>query len=1286
MADTNTTQPTPEENITIDPVIVTPEVVDDFVMSFDNPGETFARDLVATFQGDFADRIEQDPNFLTYEGLRNGTAGILNFIPSTRGLTNPRERARTDDQIAIMFSNAEEAPFARPFFSEMAKSAPSTYALVRTTGLTGSRLIPAAATTGNPWAVGGAALASGLAGLGAAGLTYVVADEIEEQLLGPDIVVTPNQRALYESYRTLGGFTGGAFMPWAFPTTVNLGGRMLLNNLAADAPAPLATRMTTGLENIIGRTGKTAREAPVLTGIAEAGATTGATIGAYEAEQMYPGRTLPRLGAEIIGANTLAVTLLKILPRVVTSFRTEGGPDVVGGVVNESQRRLFKDINKLYADYGTPEQYDQLVANLTSPEMTRQLEEAFPGVKFTAAQQGGDPIIMAIEATKAVGSRGLDAARVQAENASYQFMNNFIKGLMSEGDEASVRQAAVLRQSIFDDILRTNMQQRVDAVLAANERLRAQPGQAGYKTQEELSEQIYEIVEDSIKASSVRERELWREVGNVDVIQPLGPDADPNQLPNFLKAWEGISFRDPAIQREFESAIPQITDFINTARRDLGLTPAPEFSDAELNNVARYRTQVDNAVTRLSGYPGEAQLERIAAEGRNLPLSEQAAFFRAESEAALSGGGRNVTRSDRRLAAALDKMADLANVQASVETRAAGRAGEATDDTAPIDAQRLAEVRSRMLDLSRGFSANPETRDFGRRIGLLAEAVADDLDQGGFGETYDVARAFTRARHDMFSRTIIGPSAANTRTGAPRLPAEVTFQTYVRANPSVTLARVRQLQGMAEWADAEGLTNYMNEAATGGEAVFTTVNNLIDSYLRGLRNVASREVFDPRTGETRTVINAQALDDWKAQNQNLLEAFPQLQKDLANAATAQRTLDMFRATESRANAIARRQTYLSQLIGGTSPVVAVGEAFDAPNPVRAFNNLFALRRVGADPMRQQRLRANRNDAIRGSELTADEVNQGLRTAVLEYAYMKAGGEGAFNPQVFYRTLYGPLPNSPRTSLMDLAERYNVFDEPLRNRMRFMSEQMVRVQAADAAGKLNDPDFAAQAGPIMDFYVGILGSAAGTRTFSAIGGEGPGQISAAGVGARELRRLINDLPQSKRLEAIDMVFADPELTAALMMRPSTKAGLKRQYERILRLFAERGFVAATSGQPGITRETFEEEDRGTGAPYMGFPGLPESRPDVEQQLRQRLQEENLRNAPPNLPPPDQQGALVPPAQRPTQGSGAVPSPVQQVSAAPQRPPMQSSGPVDRTRFAALFPEDRELLGIGSLMGG
>ena len=90
-------------------------------------------------------------------------------------------------------------------------------------------------------------------------------------------------------------------------------------------------------------------------------------------------------------------------------------------------------------------------------------------------------------------------------------------------------------------------------------------------------------------------------------------------------------------------------------------------------------------------------------------------------------------------------------------------------------------------------------------------------------------------------------------------------------------------------------------------------------------------------------------------------------------------------------------------------------------------------------------------------------------------------------------------------------------------------------------------------------------------------------------------------------------------------------------------------------------------RGTPNPFecIGFPGIPEN----EDQNRQRYIDRIQRNLPTN----DQQGAFVPPPvqQRP---SPAVP-PTTQASAVPSPAPAPaSSGPVDRTRYAALFPND------------
>ena len=89
-----------------------------------NAGEFLARDLVDTFRYDFRDRVAKNPNYLTYEGLKNGTALILDEIPAYRG-KSPKERTLTDDDIAKIFSNAEDAPLTRAFFGEFFKTLPA---------------------------------------------------------------------------------------------------------------------------------------------------------------------------------------------------------------------------------------------------------------------------------------------------------------------------------------------------------------------------------------------------------------------------------------------------------------------------------------------------------------------------------------------------------------------------------------------------------------------------------------------------------------------------------------------------------------------------------------------------------------------------------------------------------------------------------------------------------------------------------------------------------------------------------------------------------------------------------------------------------------------------------------------------------------------------------------------------------------------------------------------------------------------------------------------------------
>jgi len=1312
MAEENTTPETEEENtnttgsqITIDPVIVSNEVIEDFRKNFNNPGQAFAQDLVRTFQNDYAEQIRNDPAFLTYEGLKNGTATFLNSLPSKAGLS-PAERGMTDDDIAILFSNAEPASFARPFFGEMAKSAPATYAGFRAMGFVGPRVIPQAAAYGTTLAgpfgglVGGVAGTgiTGLAGLGTMGITYLLGDAIEENLLGPDLVITPNQRRIYEVYRTFGGGVGGALAPYMMKQGINLAGRQVLRNLVEDAPESLAVRYIQGLDKIIGNTGRTARLAPTTTALGEIAGAGGAAVGTYAAEGIDPGGTGLRLGLELIGGNTLANTMLRLMPKVVSGQAGQAGGEGVQGLIDnaatDKQRKLFEKINELYNQYGTPEQYDVLVENLRSPDMTSALAEAFPGVNFTAAQRGGDPLLMGVEATKAGAEPVLDAARAKAQRESYGFMTDFIEGLISTGDEANIRAAAELRKGVFDDVLRVGLQRRLNRLLEANERLRAQPGQGvegeGPLTQEELSRRVYGIVGDYIDASRNKERALWQEVGDVPVIGPLNPDTPDDQLPNFLRAVDENMFMNPAFQRQFQRENRAVWEFIQDSRQQLGLKPLAEFSEQEVANVGRYERAVDAAVGRLDGFAaGQDQFGTILREGNALPLAERAAFFRQRSvdlKEALKDIARGSPReTQRRVSVALDKMADLVGVQNANAQRAAGRAAESTVEPTPLTALQLAEARSQILQQARGLAANPETQNEARILSQIARGIMLDLEgaEGSFGSAYDTARAYTRSRHDVLTRTLMGKADGINRAGAPLLQPEVFFQQFVVGNPSVTSVRLRQLQGFSEFADAQGLNAHLEDGVAPLSApVFTTVNNLTDSFLRGVKRIVAKEQFNPRSGQTEVVINDDALQAWKRENQELLNSFPQLALDLENATTAQRAFEVMEATRDSARQIERRQTYLSELIGGRSPTQVIGDAIEGPNPERSLRNIFALRRAG-DRARGRNLEDVRSRGVAESELTSDEINQGFRTAILEYAYQRAGREAAFNPQEFYKVLFEGMPDAPRTSLMETAMDAGIFDDATRNRLKFMTEQLMRVQAADNAGRLNDPTFEATAGPIMEFYIGVLGAAAGNRAYrmvSPAGGSDPGILRASSAGAQALRSFLIDLPAAAKLKALDMVFTDPQLVAMLMRRPDAGSSTQqRQYRDVLGLLQEKLFNVGSAQTPYVVRETFEEEDRGTDAPYPGFPGLPENPAAIQQQNIERLRQ---RDAEALQQLQQQQQSVTPP---PT-SSNTVPAPSPVNPAASQQgASIQGSGPVDRTRYAALFPEDRDLVGIMSLSG-
>ena len=595
---------------------------------------------------------------------------------------------------------------------------------------------------------------------------------------------------------------------------------------------------------------------------------------------------------------------------------------------------------------------------------------------------------------------------------------------------------------------------------------------------------------------------------------------------------------------------------------------------------------------------------------------------------------------------------------------------------APVTAAEIDEIRSRALALARSFSGGltPEKSDYGRRLGIFANSLRQSLiaAENGAPPAYLNAVAFTKAKHDVVSRMVNGKVDATTASGANFVDPEVTLQVYMKGNPSVTLLRTRQLQALAQFVDTEvGVPD-------GTDPVFTTINNLTESYLRKTDiEKTIKTVFNPTTNKNETFVDDAALQKWKDTNPELLELFPQLKLDMVDAITFQRSLEFKQARAKRLTKKGEVQKMLGGLLNGRSPTEAIGTAFDAQYPTEAFKRLFTLRTKAADLIRgQQGLSSkvkestltlgNRAQRIIKAGLPLEDINEGFRTALMQQALMRAGkesGKASFDPKTFYTFLFKPMKDS-KVSVADLALKNGVFDEGQFKRLKFMSTQLVRMQAADAAGKLNDPNFVDEAGAMVDFYLGIIGSASGSAAYTSVrgllpgsGGSNPGQLRASSSGVRLMQQVFQNIPAMQGLDTLDEMLFDPVLVSKMFRNPTSVEDANRQRTTVAEYLADIFFKkAGVEMLPYVARETFEDTDNTSDAPYLGFPGIPENAEKNRKQYIDRIQR--------NLPPNDQQGSVAP-VQRPS----PVGPPTTQASAVPL-----SSAPVNRERYAALFPND------------
>jgi len=217
--------------------------------------------------------------------------------------------------------------------------------------------------------------------------------------------------------------------------------------------------------------------------------------------------------------------------------------------------------------------------------------------------------------------------------------------------------------------------------------------------------------------------------------------------------------------------------------------------------------------------------------------------------------------------------------------------------------------------------------------------------------------------------------------------------------------------------------------------------------------------------------------------------------------------------------------------------------------------------------------------------------------------------------------------------------------------------MVRLEVMDSQGTLGE--VAESAGPMLDFYLRITGSALGTRMQALLpGGGGSGSLVAASAGSKAMRNIFDKVPESMKMDVMSEMMENPELLAAMMRKPRNDKEKIRVAGVVGTILDKLGFVDPVVQAPRRAVPQILSDDDVEPIPVE---------PEV-------IEESSLQ-----LP--------TPPAAQPTTALASA-APVQPQ---PVAPPPVASGPVDRSRYAALFPNDvasgmiRQNQGIGSLMG-
>ena len=606
------------------------------------------------------------------------------------------------------------------------------------------------------------------------------------------------------------------------------------------------------------------------------------------------------------------------------------------------------------------------------------------------------------------------------------------------------------------------------------------------------------------------------------------------------------------------------------------------------------------------------------------------------------------------------------------------------DPEETIKLKELTKARSEILAETRRLAADPTKKDKARQMGDFADVLLDTMNELPFDEQVQselkIARAFSRAFNDVFTRAFTGQVTKKTRLGDYQTAPELFHKKLFQGGSDALAVRLEDFDSMFKFLKDEGIdTTYETTAGV----VLDSVTDSRDLMNRLLANYVLKN-FDPVTGE----IGARQINKFKEQFKFILDRdeFADVRTALDDSDSARQLLNSVKAEQLAEEKRLSELVTFQQLSSNAteSPRTTINAAIGGSHkkPMESLKNIL--------------------EVVNNPELTPEQQTDamaGLQHAILDWAVDKAGAftvkEGnvnAFKPSKMFELMFLPIPNSksnqslitvktkPQENKRDPVEfeyggwllENGVMDEEMIDRIHTSLMKMVSYQAEVEAGDINN--LMSEASGMMDLYLTMVGSAGATGLASRLGLRGgTGNIAIPARGAAYARDLYNKLPNQKLTKTMIDLFEDPDLFA-LHLRQAKDASeqgniLEQLTENIRNRFGVRFPRTAASVL------TSDPED-------VAVPVFDAVADPAVEALQEFTEDEET----------DPQASLQPVPQfmdresRQLQGAGTPPT----MSPPPAAPAPAPSGPVDRSQYAALFPTDitsslirAQDQGIGSL---